>query len=238
MTRTETSSAPGPAMPPGGLARIKESGKRIAYAALDPLVALLGRIGVGPDALTAIGCVFSVFSGVAFFEGGFRLGSGLLLASGICDMLDGQVARSQQQVSRFGAFLDSTLDRFAEAFVLLGIAGFYLVNLVDLVHDPSRVWSEASRGLEPRTWAVVSLTAMMALVGSFMVSYTRARAEGLGLDGKVGWFERPERLLLVMIAGAFGVGPVMPGALLLLTLFSFGTAVQRVAHVWKQTRSR
>jgi len=57
-------------------------------------VALLGRIGVGPDALTAIGCVFSVFSGVAFFEGGFRLGSGLLLASGICDMLDGQVARS------------------------------------------------------------------------------------------------------------------------------------------------
>lgn len=238
MTPTESTSATGQPVPPGGLARLKDSAKRIAYSALDPLVALLGRIGVGPDALTTIGCVFSVFSGIAFFEGGFRLGSGLLLVSGICDMLDGQVARSQNQVSRFGAFLDSTLDRFAEAFVLIGIAGFYLVNLVELVHDPSRALTELGRGLEPRTWALISLTAMMALVGSFMVSYTRARAEGLGLDGKAGWFERPERLLLVMIAGAFGVGPVMPGALLLLTVFSFGTAVQRVAHVWKQTRSR
>ena len=238
MTPTKTTSASDPPMRPGGIARIKESAKRLAYSVLDPLVALLGRIGVGPDALTTIGCVFSVFSGIAFFEGGFRLGSALLLVSGICDMLDGQVARSQNQVSRFGAFLDSTLDRFAEAFVLIGIAGFYLVNLVDLVHDPTRALTEMGRGLEPRTWAVISLTAMMALVGSFMVSYTRARAEGLGLDGKAGWFERPERLLLVMIAGAFGVGPVMPGALLLLTIFSFGTAAQRVAHVWKQTRSQ
>jgi len=239
MTRTGTSTpASSPAVPPGGLARVKESGKRLAYAALTPLVALLARLGVGPNALTTIGCAFSVGAGIAFFEGAFRLGAALLLVSGICDMLDGQVARSQSKVSRFGAFLDSTLDRFAEAFVLIGIAGFYLVNLVDLVHDPARVMSEVSRGLEPRTWAVLSLTAMMALVGSFMVSYTRARAEGLGLDGKVGWFERPERLLLVMFAGAFGVGPVMPGALLVLTVFSFGTAAQRVAHVWKQTRSR
>jgi CDP-diacylglycerol--glycerol-3-phosphate 3-phosphatidyltransferase len=223
---------------PGRLAPLKDNAKRLAHAGLEPVVRLLVAIGVGPDTLTAIGCIFSVFSGIAFFEGGFRLGAGLLLLSGVCDILDGQVARTRQTVSPFGAFLDSTLDRFAEAFVLVGIAGFYLVNLIDLVHDPARVIDELGRGLEPRTWGVISLTAMIALVGSFMVSYTRARAEGLGLDCRVGWFERPERLLLIMIAGAFGVGPVMPGALLLLTVLSFATAAQRVVHVWKETRSR
>ncbi len=222
---------------PGRLAPLKDAARRFAHAGLDPVVNLLTGIGVGPDTLTALGCIFSVFSAVAYFEGGFRLGSSLLVGSGICDILDGQVARRRGGGSKFGAFLDSTLDRFAEGFVLVGIAGFYLVNLVDLVHDPTRAFNELSRGLEPRTWAVVSLTAMMALLSSFLVSYTRARAEGLGLDCRVGWFERPERLLTIMIAGFFGVGPVMPGALLLLTVFSFATAGQRVVHVWKSTRS-
>ena len=83
---------------------------------------------------------------------------------------------------------------------------------------------------------MVALTAMLAMIGSLMVSYTRARAEGLGLECKVGWFERPERLILVILAGAFGVGPAMPGALLLLAGLSFATAAQRVLHVWKITR--
>jgi CDP-diacylglycerol--glycerol-3-phosphate 3-phosphatidyltransferase len=83
---------------------------------------------------------------------------------------------------------------------------------------------------------VVALTAVLAIIGSFLVSYTRARAEGLGLECKVGWFERPERTVLLIVAGLFGVGPVMPGALLLLVLLSFATAAQRVAHVWKITR--
>jgi CDP-diacylglycerol--glycerol-3-phosphate 3-phosphatidyltransferase len=79
--------------------------------------------------------------------------------------------------------------------------------------------------------------AVLALVGSFMVSYTRARAEGLGVECRVGWFERPERLVLLIVAGMFGVGPAMPAALLILVFVTFATAAQRVFHVWKQTRA-
>jgi CDP-diacylglycerol--glycerol-3-phosphate 3-phosphatidyltransferase len=73
-------------------------------------------------------------------------------------------------------------------------------------------------------------------VGSFLVSYTRARAEGLGLDCRIGWFERPERVVLLIIGAAFGVGNVMSIALMLLAVLSFATAGQRVLHVWKHTR--
>ena len=120
--------------------------------------------------------------------------------------------------------------------VLAGIAGFYLSHLLELTQDPARVLAELSRGLEPRTWAILSLTALLALIGSFLVSYTRARAEGLGLECRVGWFERPERMVLLIVAGLFGLGPVMPGALLVLTVLSFMTAAQRVVHVYRVTR--
>lgn len=237
MTHTPTDTAGGP---PAGTERgaLKEQAKRLMHAATDPVVTGLVWLGVGPNTLTVIGCLFSVMAGVAFFEGSFRYGAVLLLASGLCDVLDGQVARRRQSATRFGAFLDSTLDRLAEGVVLIGISGFYFMHLLDLALDPAQVLEEVARGLEPRTWALLSLTAMLALVGSFLVSYTRARAEGLGLECKVGWFERPERLVLLMLAGAFGVGPVMPGALIVLTVFSFATATQRVAHVWRETRSR
>jgi len=75
------------------------------------------------------------------------------------------------------------------------------------------------------------------LAMSMLVSYARARAEGLGLECKVGWFERPERMVLMIVAGFFGLGPVIPGALIVLVVFSFATAAQRMAHVWKITRS-
>jgi len=198
----------------------------------------LARAGVPADALSAFGVLLSLGAGLAFFEGGFRLGAALLAASGVCDVLDGELARESRSVSTFGAFLDSTLDRLAEGVVLIGIAGFYIANLVELARSPSRVVEELSRGLEPRTWAVVALTALVALVGSYLVSYTRARAEGLGLECKVGWFERPERMVLLIAAGCFGVGPVMPGALLVLAGLSFVTAAQRVWHVYTITRSR
>jgi len=220
----------------GTTGALKDRARTTAHAVIGPLVRLLVRAGVTADLLTIIGCLLSIGSGLAFFEGGFRLGAGLLAGAGLCDLLDGQVAREGGRVSRFGAFLDSTLDRVGESLTLVGIAGYYLVHLLDLAREPSLVLSELSRGLEPRTWAVVSLTAMLALVGSFMVSYTRARAEGLGLECKVGWFERPERMVLLIVAGAFGIGPVMPAALLLLAALSFATAAQRVAHVWKHTR--
>ncbi|HTO89906.1 MAG TPA: CDP-alcohol phosphatidyltransferase family protein [Candidatus Sulfotelmatobacter sp.] len=219
-----------------GRVPLKESLKRFAHVALDPLVRALARAGVRPDHLTFLGLILSLASGLAFALGHFRSGAAFATAAGICDILDGQLARATGHVSRFGAFLDSTLDRIAEAALLVGIASFYTGTLVDLAVNPERVAQQLARGLEPVTWAAISLLAMLALVGSFMVSYTRARAEGLGLECRVGWFERPERMIVLIIAGFAGLGPIMPAALLLLVAFSFATAFQRMAYVWKNTR--
>jgi CDP-diacylglycerol--glycerol-3-phosphate 3-phosphatidyltransferase len=174
---------------------------------------------------------------MVFLTGNFRAGALWTLGAGLCDLLDGEVAREGGRGTRFGAFLDSTLDRVAEAATLAGIAGFYVSHLVVLAEDPTLRVEELQRGLEPITWALAAITAVGALAGSFLVSYTRARAEGLGLECRVGWFERPERLLLIVIAGLFGVGPVMMVALLLLTALTWWTAAQRVVHVWKSTRT-
>jgi len=221
---------------PGALAQLKDRLKDLAHAGLAPVVRVLAGLGLRADHLTVGGLVISVGAGFAYFDGKFRLGALLLLLAGLCDILDGELARRSGKTSRFGAFLDSTLDRLAEAAVLVGIAGFYVRNLFALVFQPELVLEQIAQQLEPATWAVLAVTAMLALVGSFMVSYTRARAEGLGLDCKVGWFERPERLVLLILAGALQVFWAMSIALLLLTLLSFVTATQRVLHVHRITR--
>lgn len=222
--------------PRGRIARWKRGLQDGAHAALRPVVVALERAGSRADHLTLLGFVLSIASGVAFFEGHSRTAALLLVLSGVCDILDGELARRTGVASRFGAFLDSTLDRLSEAAVLLGILGFYLRNLYALVLHPEQAMMQMVGGLEPVTWAVVAFTTALALVGSFMVSYTRARAEGLGLDCKVGWFERPERLVLVILAGLLKVFWAMSAALLLLAVLSFATAAQRVAHVHRTTR--
>ena len=224
--------------PVAATASAKERLQGAARAVTNPVAAGLVRLGFRPDHLTAVGLALSLAAGLAFFEGSFRWGALLAAVGGVCDILDGQMARLSGRVSRFGAFLDSTLDRVAEAAVLCGIAGYYVGHLVVLTMDPARAVEEVSRGLDPAVWERVGLIAVLALVGSFLVSYTRARAEGLGVECKVGWFERPERLLLIIAAAAFGIGPVMPAALIVLTILSFVTAAQRAAHVWKETRER
>jgi CDP-diacylglycerol--glycerol-3-phosphate 3-phosphatidyltransferase len=223
--------------PAGGMASLKERAKGAAHALAGPLVRGLAAAGVSPDHVTVGGFVLSLGAAAAFFDGHFRLGALLLALSGACDILDGELARATQTSSKFGAFLDSTLDRVAEAAALVGIAGFYVRNLFALVLDPELALRQiAEQQLEPVTWALLAVTAMLALTGSFMVSYTRARAEGLGLDCRVGWFERPERLVLLILAGAIKVFWAMSIALILLTVLSFATAAQRVAHVWRNTR--
>jgi CDP-diacylglycerol--glycerol-3-phosphate 3-phosphatidyltransferase len=240
MTRT-----PGAAVDSGSepsvvtrLTRVKERARDWAHALLRPLVKAMARAGVGADFVTGLGLVSSVAAALAYFEGGFRIGAALLVVSGLCDLLDGEIARESGSVTKFGAFLDSTLDRIAEGLVLIGIAGFYLANLVDLTLNPRRVLEELAHGQEPRTWALVAMMAMVAAVGSFLVSYTRARAEGLGLECKVGWFERPERLVVLILAGFIGAGPWMPWALLVLVSMTFTTAGQRIHHVYRITRAR
>ncbi len=226
-----------PAPPRAGALQALKARLRVgAHAVLDPVVRGLVGVGIRANHLTVAGLLLSLLAAYAFFDAHPQLGAVFLLLAGLCDILDGQVARGSGGETRFGAFFDSTLDRVAEGAVLIGIAGFYIRNLLALVFDPRRVLEQAAMGLLPVTWALLAVTAMVAALGSFMVSYTRARAEGLGLACKVGWFERPERLALLILAGLLKVFWAMSGALLLLALLSFITAAQRVVHVWKITR--
>jgi len=214
----------------------KEKAKAVAHAALEPVVAGMAAIGLRPNHLTVFGFVLSLGAGYAFAIGRFRTGAVLAIVAGLFDILDGQLARRTNSITRFGAFFDSTLDRMADAAFLLGFAWFYMSQLVDMTVNPQRVFANLQLELEPVTFAVIALLAMLATAGSFMVSYTRARAEGLGLECRVGWFERPERIVLIIIMGFAGLGPVIPAGLLILTGLSFATAFQRMAHVWKLTR--
>ena len=222
-----------------------------AHAAVDPVVRGLDAAGVRPDHLTWAGFLLSVVAGLAFYDGQSRVAAWFLIVGGLCDILDGQLARRFGGETRFGAFLDSTLDRLSEAAVLVGIAAFYASNLLGVYLKASALVGQVARGevegplamlvlqqqrMDPRAWVVMTVTAVLALVGSFMVSYTRARAEGLGLECKVGWFERPERVILLIVAGLVQVPWVLSGALMLLTVFSFMTAAQRLVHVHRITR--
>ena len=243
-------AAPGAGARPG-LKRRLQHGARAATA---PAVGLLVRLDVRPDHVTVAGLVLGLLSGFAFFAGHPGSGALVLLLAGLCDVLDGELARRTGVVSRFGAFLDSTLDRFSEAAVLWGVAGFYVTNLMGSWRKLAALVEQVGLGevdpalavvimrglIEPVTWAGVTMVSVLALIGSFMVSYTRARAEGLGLDCKVGWFERPERMALLivggLVTGVAGKFWAMPLALLLLAVLSLGTAAQRMAHVYRITR--
>jgi CDP-diacylglycerol--glycerol-3-phosphate 3-phosphatidyltransferase len=186
---------------------------------LSPVAEWLIRWHVRPNVITSASAIVLIGAGVAFGLDHSRLGAAWLLLSGLLDMLDGQVARRGGMVSTFGALFDSTLDRVGEAALFGGI-GVYFVTA------PNQVL---------RVLGVVF--AIAALAGSFLVSYVRARAEGLGLECRVGIAQRPERILGV---GAptlvFGAGP--NGVLLLvimgvLAVLSWITTVQRVAYVYR-----
>ena len=219
------------------MAGYKDRAKVLAHAVLDPVVSAMAAVGLRPNHLTVFGFVLSLGAGYAFAVGRFRAGATIAIVAGLFDILDGQLARRTESITRFGAFFDSTLDRMADAALTLGFAVYYLLQLADMAVNPQRVLANLQNGLEPITFAMISLLAMLATVGSFMVSYARARAEGLGLECKVGWFERPERMVLIILMGFAGIGPVIPAGLLILTGLSFATAFQRMAHVWKLTRA-
>lgn len=175
---------------------------------------LLGRSGISPNVLTALGLLLTVLVTIMLARGSLRWGGVLVLLTSAFDMLDGALARATNQKSTFGAFLDSTFDRYAEGLIFLGLLLYY-------------------QGQVGAGWAT-SLV-YLTILGSLMVSYTRAKAEALGYDCKVGMLGRPERILLL----AFGllVG-WLPFALAILALFTNLTAAQRVFHVWQQDRKR
>lgn len=191
-------------------AAIKEQGRNL----LGPLARSLAGLGVTPNVLTLLGLVTSILSGLLVAGGRFRLAAAALIAGSLCDVLDGSVARVTGRSSRQGAFLDSTVDRFSEMFFFGGLLYFF-----------SRV--------EPSV--TYALLVFFALGGSLMVSYTRARSEGLGVPCTVGLMERPERLVLLIVATLVG-GVGIRIALWVLTLLVFWTSWQRIHHVMRETR--
>ena len=197
---------------PRGKLRDPSSYKESLRSLLEPLVRVLTKLQVGPDTLTALGWAFSTAAAVLFGVGYLRLAGAVMLLAGLFDALDGAVARRSDRMSTFGAFLDSTLDRFSESAIFVGIAFFY-----------------AASGLP---YGVLLAGAAMAF--SLLTSYARARAEGLWIECAVGIAERPERVVLISVFSLLGlltvgVALVAAGALI--------TTVQRILHVRRQTRS-
>jgi CDP-diacylglycerol---glycerol-3-phosphate 3-phosphatidyltransferase len=187
------------------------------YATVNPVVERLIRAGVRPNTITTVGTGLVLVSAVVYATGHIRLGGALLLLSGIADTLDGQVARGGAMVTRFGAFYDSTLDRVGDGATFIGI-GAFLLTAPDVAY---------------RTPAVI--LCMVAILASVLVSYARARAEGLGLDCKVGIAQRAERILGLGIASViFGAGPralLLEGIVALLAVASLITVIQRFVYV-------
>jgi CDP-diacylglycerol--glycerol-3-phosphate 3-phosphatidyltransferase len=182
-----------------------------------PITQGLIRAGVTPNAITTFAAVVVLVSAVAFGFGWIRFGGALLLLSGVLDTLDGDVARAAGQATKFGAFYDSTLDRLGDGVTFIGIATYLLTT-------PGTRY--------PVLGAVLC---MVAILSSVLVSYARARAEGLGLDCKVGLVQRAERILVIGLPASFlGAGPggmILQVIVALLALGSTITVVQRFLYV-------
>jgi dTMP kinase len=202
-----------------------ETIKHSMRSLLSPLAQLLVALEISPSAITWAGLALSALAGLLLGAGAFVAGAIVLLLSGLCDMLDGMVARASGKAGRFGAVADSVSDRYADAFVLLGL--FYFYGLGDGA-------ARSSAGARP---AVAAYLALAAVVGSFMISYVRARAEGMGLECKIGLLERPWRMVLLIVGSLLG-SAVMVFILLLLAILTHATAMQRVLEVRRQFARR
>jgi CDP-diacylglycerol--glycerol-3-phosphate 3-phosphatidyltransferase len=177
---------------------------------LEPIARFISQTGLSPNVITIIGFVLMIGVAIVLAQGYFFLGCWLIIAAVLFDAVDGTLARMMGRTSRFGAFLDSTLDRFSEAVIFLGI----------FIH------------LSGENEKVALILIYATVVGSLMVSYARARAEGIGIPLKDGLFTRFERILLLVIGL---ISNQLTLILWLLAIFSNLTAVQRMYLVWRIT---
>lgn len=176
-----------------------------------PLKNIAKKIPFSPNTITITGFVVTLFACYVLMEN-LRLGGILVLAGGFFDILDGAVARINDNTTRFGAFLDSVLDRYSDAFILLAIAE----NLSNNNHYNGVFLS------------------LFALIGSFLISYSRARAEGIGEECKYGLMERTERILLI----SFGaITDLIIPVLWVLSILTHFTVFQRIYYVWLHTKN-
>ncbi len=179
---------------------------------VDPIADLLARLGFTPNALTLIGFLMNVAVAVVLSQGQMRWGAVAFFLAGTFDGLDGTLARRLNRVSRFGAFLDSTLDRLSEAAILLGLLVWY-----------------TQQGAKQEIVLIYA-----TIVGSLMVSYSRARAEGLGMDCRVGLLTRLERTVVLLVGLLLQQVTITLWIMAILTNF---TALQRMVYVWRTSEA-
>jgi CDP-diacylglycerol--glycerol-3-phosphate 3-phosphatidyltransferase len=180
---------------------------------LAPLTTLFSKWGLSPNSFTVAGVIITSFGAAAFATGYVRLAGLLVLMGGLCDTIDGLIARTAGKASRFGALLDSSIDRYSEFTMFLGIAA-YFIHLEDYA---------------------MAACALLALCGSFMVSYARARAESLGFEAKLGIMQRPERIVLIGLGALIHI-TALKLAVFLVALLANITALQRIRCAHKQDR--
>ena len=205
--------------------------QKLIYTLINPIIKGMIKMGITPNMVTTIGFVGNVVAAFLFIHASqltpismefswIGWGGAILLFSGLFDMMDGRLARLGNMSTTFGAFWDSTLDRYSELFSLFGIT-LYLMTA-------SGIWA--------------GVITFLALVGSIMVSYVRARAEGLGIECKVGLMQRPERVVVTALA-AIITGMTsnlwwLIGGMTLIAVLANITAFWRVAHCYKQLKDR
>ncbi|MBN2414801.1 CDP-alcohol phosphatidyltransferase family protein [bacterium] len=179
------------------------------YKVLTPAISLFTRLGIHPNTFTTVGFLMGCIAAYLGARGWLRAASFVILLAGTMDSIDGRLARNSGKVTKFGALYDSILDRYSEVVYLFGMAFFFVKS-----------------GLY-----ITSLGIAVAVGGSLMVSYVRARAEGLGFECTVGIMQRPLRLVLLGFGGLISVH-VLVAAIWIVAVFSNITAIQRILHVW------
>ena len=178
---------------------------------LSPLIKTLARWGVSPNVVSVLGGIIITIGALAFVTGNMQWGGILILLGGICDLIDGGLARSRNKETRFGALFDSTIDRYAEFVMFLGLA-IHFVRMTDY-------------------FTVTGV--VVALCGSMMVSYVRARAEGLGFECEVGILQRQERILFLGL-GALTPFWILKAVIWVVAVLANFTTLQRLRHVYRQ----
>jgi phosphatidylglycerophosphate synthase len=184
----------------------------------EALMSALRRLPVTPNQITVVGTALTFVAAVLTAFGQLRWGGIVLAFAGTFDILDGALARSTGRSYAYGAFLDSTLDRYSEGAMYLGLIAYFV-----------------SAGGPLQRWLILATAA--ALAGSFLVSYVRARAQSLGFTCESGLFARPERIVVTVVGLIFG-GVVLTGVVTLLAILTNLTALQRIREVWLQGRAQ
>jgi len=180
---------------------------------VDPIIEFVVHFNVHPNFFTVLGLIVSIIGAYFFAKHNLRIGAIYILLGGLCDIIDGKVARKTGLSSKFGALFDSSLDRYSEVFMFLGVA----IHFVKM------------------DYPTTSIMVFLGLGGSMMVSYVRARAEGLGYACKVGIMQRPERIVYIC-AGALIHEYILMVVVWMIAILANFTALQRMYHVWNLER--